>query len=90
MTNVQLHWPGPSPGTAAVTFEDASGAHPNLVFHGPWAWFRLLDAAAVRAESDAKFDVTFQSGGHSATLIVTPRSILNPFQKSLRQFSCGG
>ncbi len=90
VTNVQLHWPGPSPGTAAVTFEDASGAHPNLVFHGPWAWFRLLDAAAVRAESDAKFDVTFQSGGHSATLIVTPRSILNPFQKSLRQFSCGG
>jgi len=88
--NVQVHWPGPSPGTAAVTFEDSSGAHPNLVFHGPWAWFRLIDAAAVRAESDSKFDVTFQSGGHQSTVIVSPRSILNPFQKSLRQFSCGG
>jgi type VI secretion system protein ImpL len=90
VTSIQARWPGPSPGTAAVTFEDAAGAHPNLVFHGPWAWFRLLDTATVRAESDAKFDLVFQSGGHQATVIITPRSILNPFQQSLRQFSCGG
>jgi type VI secretion system protein ImpL len=90
VTSIQVHWPGPSSGTAAATFEDASGAHPNLVFHGPWAWFRLLDTATVREESDSKFDVTFQSGGHQATVVITPRSILNPFQKSLRQFNCGG
>jgi type VI secretion system protein ImpL len=90
VTSIQVHWPGPSPGTASATFEDASGAHPNLAFHGPWAWFRLLETATVHAESDSKYDVTFQSGGHQATVVVTTRSILNPFQKSLRQFSCGG
>jgi type VI protein secretion system component VasK len=45
----------------------------------------------MRAASDSKFDLALQSGGHQATVIITPRSILNPFMKnSLRQFSCGG
>ena len=33
-------WPGPNPGSAAATFEDHSGGHPNMVAQGPWAWFR--------------------------------------------------
>jgi type VI secretion system protein ImpL len=83
-------WPGPSPGASAVTFEDRSGAHPNLSFQGPWAWFRLLDAATLRAESDVRFDAAFQNGGHQATVIIEATSIRNPYQKSpVHQFRCG-
>ena len=86
----QVHWPGPVPGNAAVTFEDASGARPYLAFQGPWAWFRLLDAASAHAESDVKIDVQFQTGGHQASIIIEAASIRNAFQKSLlRQFRCG-
>ncbi len=86
---ISMHWPGPSPGAAAVTFEDNNGVHPNLNFSGPWAWFRLLDAASVRAESDVRFSATFQAGGHQGAVIVEAPSIRNPYQKSvLRQFRC--
>ncbi len=85
-----VKWPGPSPGAAAATFEDRSGAHPNLNFQGPWAWFRLLDAATIRAESDVRFDAAFQNSGHQATVIIEATSIRNPYQKSpVHQFRCG-
>jgi type VI secretion system protein ImpL len=88
--SIPVHWPGPSPGVAAVTFEDKSGAHPLQTFQGPWAWFRLLDAATVRAETDVRFDVAFQSTGHQATVIIDANSIRNPYQKTgVRQFRCG-
>ena len=87
---LQVRWPGPVPGAAAATFDDVSGTQPNIAFPGPWAWFRLLDAAAVRAESDVRFDVQFQSGAHQATVIIEAASIHNSFQKpNLRQFRCG-
>jgi type VI secretion system protein ImpL len=89
--SLPARWPGPSPGSASVTFEDASGARPNLTFEGPWAWFRLLDAASVRSESDVRFTATFQSGGHKGSVIIEPISIRNPYQGSLiRQFRCSG
>jgi len=85
------HWPGPAPGAAAATFEDRSGARPNFTFQGPWAWFRLLDAATLHAETDVRFDAVFQSGGHQATVIIEAASIRNPYLKStLNQFRCGG
>jgi type VI secretion system protein ImpL len=84
-----VSWPGPSPGAATVTIEERSGARPNLPFQGPWAWFRLLDAAHVRAESDVRFDAVFQLGAHQASVIIEASSIHNPFLKpDLRQFRC--
>ena len=89
--SVPLKWPGPSPGAAAVTFEDRSGARPNQTFQGPWAWFRLLDSATLRAETDVRFDAAFQGGGHQATVLIEAVSIRNPYQKSVvHQFRCGG
>jgi type VI secretion system protein ImpL len=88
--SVPAKWPGPSPGSASVAFEDATGARPNLTFQGPWAWFRLLDAGSVRAESDVRFTASFQVAGHRAAVIVEPTSIRNPYQTPLvRQFRCG-
>ena len=89
--SVPIHWPGPSPGAAAASFEDRSGARPNQAFQGPWAWYRLLDAATLRAQSDVRFDAVFHSGDHQATVILEASSIRNPYLKPvLRQFRCGG
>ena len=86
---IPMRWPGPAPGAAAVTFVDFSGAHSNLAFSGPWAWFRLLDAATVKAETDVKFVATFQSGGHQGSVIIEAVSMRNAYQKSvLHQFRC--
>jgi type VI secretion system protein ImpL len=83
-------WPGPAPGTASVTFEDASGAHPNLSFQGPWAWFRLLDVASIHADSDVRFTASFQAGGHQGGVVIEPSSIRNPYQAGVvHQFKCG-
>jgi type VI secretion system protein ImpL len=89
--SLPVHWPGPAPGAAAATFEDASGARPNQTFEGPWAWFRLLDAATLRPESDVRFNATFRSGAHQASVIIEATSIRNGFHMSgLRQFRCNG
>jgi type VI secretion system protein ImpL len=89
--SIPMHWPGPSPGVAAATFEDRSGSRPNMTFQGPWAWFRLLDAAAVKAETDVRFDATMQSGGHQGTVVIEATSIRNPYLKSVvHQFRCSG
>ncbi|MGA2776914.1 MAG: type VI secretion system membrane subunit TssM [Steroidobacteraceae bacterium] len=87
--SMPVKWPGPAPGAAATTFEDRSGAHPNTSFQGPWAWFRLLDTGSIRAESEVRFDATFQNAGHQATVIIEATSIRNPYQKSpVHQFRC--
>ena len=84
-------WPGPTPGVAAVTFEDRTGARPNLPFEGPWAWFRLLDVSGVQADSDVRYRSSFQAGDHEARVIIEASSIRNPFAKQeLRQFRCRG
>ena len=84
-------WPGPTPGVAAVSFEDRAGAHPNTSFQGPWAWFKLLDGASVQAESDVRYRATFRAGASEARVIIEATSIRNPFGKpNLRQFRCTG
>jgi type VI secretion system protein ImpL len=82
-------WPGPAPGTAAVAFEDRSGAHPALAFRGPWAWLRLLDAGNPHQESDARFGLSYALGGHSAEFVLDATSIYNPINKSdVQRFRC--
>ena len=89
--SVPARWPGPAPGVASVTFEDRSGAHPNMTFQGPWAWFRLLDTATLHADSDVRFTAAFQTGSHQGAVVIEPNSIRNPYQNSpVRQFRCGG
>jgi type VI secretion system protein ImpL len=88
--SLPVRWPGPSPGAAAATFEDRSGARPNLAFQGPWAWFRLLDAATLKAETDVRFNAGFSNSGHQATVIIEANSIRNPYLKpDVHQFRCG-
>jgi len=82
-------WPGPKPGTAAATFEDAASGRPNIAFSGAWAWFRLLDSAQIRKESDLRYEVTLEKGGYKALVRIDASSVVNPFgQRDLQQFRC--
>jgi type VI secretion system protein ImpL len=84
-----VHWPGPSPGAAAVTFEDRSGPKPSAIFQGPWAWFRLLESGTVRRDTDVRFVAAFRGNGHQATVIIEATSIRNPYRPTgVRGFRC--
>lgn len=87
---VPAAWPGPTPGSAAVTFEDRSGPRPGLAFRGPWAWFRLVDAVSSQRETDTRYVLTFQTGGHQGRVEVEAASVRNPFaNRDWQRFSCG-
>ena len=83
-------WPG-SVGLARVSFEpEKRNIESVLSKDGPWAWFRLLDAAEVRRTnvSDRK-KVIFNIGGRIAIFQLQSGSVINPFAlPALQNFSC--
>ncbi len=83
-------WPG-SVGLARVSFEpEKRNIESVLSKDGPWAWFRLLDAAEVRRTnvSDRK-KVIFNVGGRIAIFQLQSGSVINPFAlPALQKFSC--
>ncbi len=85
-----IKWPG-AVGVARVTFNPKKSSSENsLGKDGPWAWFRLLDSAAVRATnvSDRK-RVFFNVGGRLASFQMQSGSVLNPFAlPALSKFRC--
>jgi type VI secretion system protein ImpL len=82
-------WPGPMPGAAAATIEDAAGARPNIVFKGPWAAFRLIDAGVPQRQSDVRYLATFKLGSHEGRAQIEAQSVRNPFGvRDLQQFRC--
>ena len=84
-------WPGKSPGPAAVTFEVPGGGRPNLVAHGPWAWFRLLQSARIERETDVRHVVAFSRDGVDVRVRLDAASIRHPFgDNALQRFRCGG
>ncbi len=89
-TPVAMDWPG-GVGLARITFQPpAANVESVLQKDGPWAWFRLLDAAEVRRTnvSDRK-RVIFNVGGRIAIFQLQAGSVLNPFAlPALAKFSC--
>jgi len=85
-------WPGPNPGVAGASFEDRTGARPNIVQQGPWALFRLIDAGQLQRETDStrtRFVLAIEKGNHVGKATIEAQSILNPFvRRDLQQFSC--
>ena len=83
-------WPG-NVGLARVLFEPSSAqVEVDMTRDGPWAVFRLLDAAEVRnlASPDRK-RVTFRVGGRFAQFDLQSASVNNPFAlPALQSFSC--
>jgi type VI secretion system protein ImpL len=88
--NFAATWPGEASGIAALSLEMRTGERPNRAFEGPWAWFRLLDAGRLTADSDVRYQVSFAVGGAEARFTLEASSIRNPFMKAdLQRFSCG-
>ncbi len=87
---VAVTWPG-SVGLARLTLmPDKKNIENVLSRDGPWAWFRLLDAAEVRRTnvSDRK-RVIFRVGGRLAMFQLQSGSVINPFAlPALAKFSC--
>jgi type VI secretion system protein ImpL len=67
-----------------------SSAHGTLRTEGPWAWFRMLDKAAVAPTAQGeRYNVTFDADGRKAALELTASSVVNPFRRAvLEQFRC--
>ncbi|PHR89244.1 MAG: type VI secretion system membrane subunit TssM [Blastopirellula sp.] len=87
---VAVTWPG-SVGLARLTLLPNKKNIENVLSRdGPWAWFRLLDAAEVRRTnvSDRK-RVIFRVGGRLAMFQLQSGSVINPFAlPALAKFSC--
>jgi type VI secretion system protein ImpL len=85
-----LGWPARSPGEAVATFQDRYGAWQAMRFTGPWAWFRLMDAANAQPESDLRASFRVQHDSHRARVTIEATNLRNPFTKrEWRQFRCG-
>ena len=83
-------WPG-GVGLARITLDPKRRDAENVVQRdGPWALFRLLDAAEVRSTSASdRKRVFFRVGGRAAIFDLQTGSFLNPFALSaLSKFSC--
>jgi type VI secretion system protein ImpL len=86
-----LKWPNEAAQQIVATFDSGTGPGDSLVFDGPWAIFRLLDAGSVTAARDVRHNVTLATGGHSAQLVLEASSIRNPFSNpGVARFRCGG
>jgi type VI secretion system protein ImpL len=85
-----ISWPG-AVGQSAVVFQPVVNATGNALRRdGPWAWFRLLNAAELRATNVSdRSRVIFNVGGRIAIFQLQSGSVLNPFAlPALAQFSC--
>lgn len=87
---VAVTWPG-AVGLARVSMEPSQANSESVLSRdGPWALFRLLDAAEVRNTnaSDRK-RIIFRIGGRIAIFELQSSSVLNPFSlPALTRFSC--
>ncbi|MQQ10116.1 type VI secretion system membrane subunit TssM [Epibacterium sp. SM1979] len=89
-TPVAVTWPG-SVGLARISLlPEKRDVENSLSRDGPWAWFRLLDAAEVRRTnvSDRR-RVNFRVGGRLALFEMQSGSVVNPFAlPAMAKFSC--
>jgi type VI secretion system protein ImpL len=88
----QLKWPGPVSGAAVATFEERYIDPPTLNFSGPWAWFRMVDAAIQPSPDPRRVVLRVRGSYHQVQITVEPSTALNnPFAtRDWRQFTCGG
>jgi type VI secretion system protein ImpL len=86
-----MTWPGEAGGRTRVSFTpQLPDAENSMSREGPWAWFRLLDAAEMRRTNVSdRSRVVFTIGGRIAVFQLRAGSALNPFSlPALRSFRC--
>lgn len=86
-----MTWPGKAGGRTRISFmPEIPGVENQLSREGPWALFRLLDAARKgRTQVADEFNVTFTVGGRFAIFDLRAGSAFNPFDlPALDRFRC--
>ena len=85
-----MSWPGPQPGMARLSAWDLAGRPlPPVEYRGAWAWFRLLQAGALRPVGDMHYAAGFATGQGEVRLEVRPASLRHPFaDATLQRFRC--
>ncbi len=85
-----MQWPGDGGPTQVVFEPKRRNAENAMAFEGPWALFRMLDAAELRRTNVAdRARVVFNIGGRVAMFQLRSGSAFNPFQLSaLSNFRC--
>lgn len=86
-----LRWPGEQGARTRVAFTPVrSDLRNDITPEGPWAFFRLLDAAEVRRTNVSdRSRVVFNVGGRIAIFQLRAGSVLNPFTlDAFNTFSC--
>jgi type VI secretion system protein ImpL len=82
-------WPGPNPANAAIQWDEKYGGKPRRAFQGPWAWFRLIDMAQQKRESDVRSELNFQLPGHFSRVMFEATNVRNPFaNREWQRFRC--
>lgn len=89
--STSMQWPGPDNGLVIAEFQTRAGLRPNVRFEGPWAWFRMLQSAALSAESAVSYLVSFTADGYTARVRVQFDTTRNPLNlRDWTAFRCPG
>jgi type VI secretion system protein ImpL len=91
VVDTTVTWPGPQAKGHVRIETTPAGSGAPLEFNGPWALFRLLDVAAIKAaDSPGQFEVVFNlAGGRHASFHVVTDNGVNPFRlRELEHFDC--
>ncbi len=86
-----MDWPGPDMnGEVRIEMSPPMAGASMIRERGPWAWFRVLDAANMSTlGTPEQYKVEFNVGGRTAAYELTARSAYNPFRfDELDQFEC--
>jgi type VI secretion system protein ImpL len=86
-------WPGADGMQSArliITPAAAGGTPITLQASGPWAVFRLFNQGSLQASgASARYTITFDQGGETASFAIEAGSIFNPFAPGvLTDFRC--
>ncbi len=88
--DVPMQWPNDGGATQVVLEPKRRNAENSRAFEGPWALFRMLDAAELRRTQVAdRSRVIFNIGGRIVSFQLRAGAAYNPFQLSaLTNFRC--
>jgi type VI secretion system protein ImpL len=85
-----IRWPGAKPGFVQASFEGRFAVQQTEEYHGPWAWFRLLERSPIQRESDIRNVVTVNVKGLQAHVVIEALTVHNPFASGeWQRFKCG-
>jgi type VI secretion system protein ImpL len=89
----RLSWPSLSPASQ-IKLTLVIGGKPSstpLVFDGPWALFRFVDAGKVEGGTPERQSVSYEEGGKRVYFELRSGSVRNPMRlPELAQFRCPG